>query len=314
MTTIEKTFPAGWLPESQYHPEEHLSKARKNSEKNDYLNIAQRMVWFVQEQRQLIAAGLATCPFILKADLIELDLDKGRAVFKATARDVLGNESVEYGSESKADFNDFVEKAATKAKGRALASLGYGTQFSPELDEGERIADAPKEQRQQAQQPQQNRQPAQQPRQQPSQPKPQPAPAKPAAQQPAAPAQAAKPALSPREVCWGMAQPIGYDTDGFDDLIQQYTFDGRTQWGDVKAHLGREQAKAGNGAQPAPAAEEALATDEPPANEQQMLTIRKLCAQLGRETPTDGVLTFAGASALIRQLSKDFNAQRRRAS
>ena len=37
------------------------------------------------------------------------------------------------------------EKAETKAVGRALAMLGYGTQFAPELDEGERIVDSPVE-------------------------------------------------------------------------------------------------------------------------------------------------------------------------
>ena len=48
-----------------------------------------------------------------------------------------------YGSESVKDFGDYLEKAETKAVGRALAMLGYGTQFAPELDEGDRIVDSP---------------------------------------------------------------------------------------------------------------------------------------------------------------------------
>jgi hypothetical protein len=49
-----------------------------------------------------------------------------------------------HGSESKRDFGDFIEKAETKAVGRALAMLGYGTQFTAaEFDEGERIVDSP---------------------------------------------------------------------------------------------------------------------------------------------------------------------------
>jgi hypothetical protein len=40
-----------------------------------------------------------------------------------------------------ADWNGM--KAETKAVGRALAMLGYGTQFAPEMDEGERIVDSP---------------------------------------------------------------------------------------------------------------------------------------------------------------------------
>ena len=46
-------------------------------------------------------------------------------------------------TEEKAEANSG-EKAETKAVGRALAMLGYGTQFAAdELDEGERIADTP---------------------------------------------------------------------------------------------------------------------------------------------------------------------------
>lgn len=40
-------------------------------------------------------------------------------------------------------FQDHLEKAETGAVGRALAMCGYGTQFAPELDEGDRIVDSP---------------------------------------------------------------------------------------------------------------------------------------------------------------------------
>ncbi len=50
-----------------------------------------------------------------------------------------------YGSESAKDFGDFAEKASTKSLGRALLALGYGTAFAPEMDEGERVVDAPVE-------------------------------------------------------------------------------------------------------------------------------------------------------------------------
>lgn len=46
--------------------------------------------------------------------------------------------------EHKAHFPDFEEKALTGAVGRALLMAGYGTQYAlDELDEGERIVDAP---------------------------------------------------------------------------------------------------------------------------------------------------------------------------
>jgi hypothetical protein len=48
-----------------------------------------------------------------------------------------------YGSETKTDFGDYVEKAETKAVGRALAFLGYGTAQAMDLDEGGSVADSP---------------------------------------------------------------------------------------------------------------------------------------------------------------------------
>ncbi|HTD18454.1 MAG TPA: hypothetical protein VK667_02885, partial [Ktedonobacteraceae bacterium] len=39
----------------------------------------------------------------------------------------------------------YIEKAETGAIGRALAALGYGTQFAPELNEEHRIVDSPVE-------------------------------------------------------------------------------------------------------------------------------------------------------------------------
>ena len=46
--------------------------------------------------------------------------------------------------EHKAHFPDYEEKALTGAVGRALLMAGYGTQYAlDELDEGERIVDAP---------------------------------------------------------------------------------------------------------------------------------------------------------------------------
>ncbi len=42
-------------------------------------------------------------------------------------------------------FSDYIEKAETGAIGRALAALGYGTQFAPEFNEEHRIVDSPVE-------------------------------------------------------------------------------------------------------------------------------------------------------------------------
>ncbi len=65
-------------------------------------------------------------------------------------------------------------------------------------------------------------------------------------------------------------------------------------------------------AQPSAPPAAAVETDSR-ANERQMISIRKLCAGLGREPPTPESLTFEGASQLIRDLSRDYNARHRSA-
>ena len=49
-----------------------------------------------------------------------------------------------HGSETAGDWKDYIEKAQTKSLGRALAAVGYGSQFTDdEFAEGERIVDSP---------------------------------------------------------------------------------------------------------------------------------------------------------------------------
>ena len=112
-----------------FNPNEHMMKLKGK----DYLQVMWRLVWF-REERPLWSI-----------DTVLLEADADHAVFKAIISDENGvQKSVGHGSESKRDFGDFLEKAETKAVGRALAMLGYGTQFTAlELDEGERIVDSP---------------------------------------------------------------------------------------------------------------------------------------------------------------------------
>ena len=65
------------------------------------------------------------------------------AVFFARITDGKGGSATGTKSETAASFPDYIEKAETGAIGRALAGLGYGTQFAPELDEENRIVDSP---------------------------------------------------------------------------------------------------------------------------------------------------------------------------
>lgn len=116
-----------------FNPNEHMMQLKGK----DYLQVAWRLVWFRDEDN---GCG---CTWGLQTELLEHGEDW--AVFKATITNQEGRViSTGHGSESKRDFGDYLEKAETKAVGRALAMLGFGTQFAAdELDEGERIVDSP---------------------------------------------------------------------------------------------------------------------------------------------------------------------------
>jgi hypothetical protein len=95
--------------------------------------VKYRLVWFREEH-----AG-----WTIETEFVSIT-DKS-ALAKATIRDESGRiVSTSHKYENERGFPDFLEKAETGAIGRALALIGYGTQFcADELDEGSRIVDAP---------------------------------------------------------------------------------------------------------------------------------------------------------------------------
>ena len=112
-----------------FNPADHLMTVKGH----DYLKVAWRLVWFREEKP------------LWSIDPVIIELDADHAIFRACIFDENGvQKCAAHGSETKRDFPDYMEKAETKAIGRALAILGYGTQFvGEEFDEGERLADAP---------------------------------------------------------------------------------------------------------------------------------------------------------------------------
>jgi hypothetical protein len=73
-----------------------------------------------------------------------VDLERGYARYRAIIEDGEGGKATGYGTETAAGFADYVERAETRALGRALAALGIGTQFvGQDLTEGDHVADAP---------------------------------------------------------------------------------------------------------------------------------------------------------------------------
>ena len=90
----------------------------------DYLEVKWRLLWLRTLHPD---ASIET----------ELVRDDGSAaLFKARVTLPTGGMATGWGSESYQDFGDYVEKAETKALGRALAALGFGTQFCQDFDFG----------------------------------------------------------------------------------------------------------------------------------------------------------------------------------
>lgn len=140
-----------------FNPNDHVMQIKNRNGSADYLPVQWRLVWFREQ-----------CPEgTIETEMLHLDLDReteeeafawnnetrrsekivkranGLAVFHAVVKDGKGGVATGTKSERAASFPDFIEKAETGAIGRALAALGYGTQFAPELDEQHRIVDAP---------------------------------------------------------------------------------------------------------------------------------------------------------------------------
>ncbi len=142
---------------SPFNPNDHLIQIKGRNGFSDYLPVQWRLVWL----RSIYPNAS------VETEMLHLDLDreveatvdawneekqqaekivkqsKGIAIFKAVAKDGLGGVGTGTKSETAANFPDFIEAAETGAIGRALASLGFGTQFAPELQEEHRIVDSP---------------------------------------------------------------------------------------------------------------------------------------------------------------------------
>jgi hypothetical protein len=87
---------------------------------------------------------------IIKTTLISHTTTPPMAVFRAKVSIPGGGSATGWGQEEAADFGDYLEKAETKALGRALAALGFGTQFTDDFDFGDdaqgdnrRVVDSP---------------------------------------------------------------------------------------------------------------------------------------------------------------------------
>lgn len=113
-----------------FDPNRYLTKVSGS----DYLEVKWRLLWLRTEHPDAeIETELTT-------------YDGANAVFRARVSIPGGGSATGWGTEQYNDFRDFVEKAETKALGRALAALGFGTQFCSDFDFGSdenRVVDSP---------------------------------------------------------------------------------------------------------------------------------------------------------------------------
>jgi hypothetical protein len=114
-----------------FNPNEHLIRTRQGN--REYLEVKWRLVWLREQAPDAVI------------DTALIERTDSFALFRAQVTLPSGGRATGYGSETRADFGDFIEKAETKAIGRALAALGFGTQHAAELDEGGSVADSPVE-------------------------------------------------------------------------------------------------------------------------------------------------------------------------
>lgn len=103
----------------------------------EYLEVKWRMVWVRKEHPDAV----------IETEMVSHLLDVPMAVFKAKVSIPGGGSATGWGQEEAADFGDYLEKAETKALGRALAALGFGTQFTEDFDfhtdENGKVVDTP---------------------------------------------------------------------------------------------------------------------------------------------------------------------------
>lgn len=105
---------------SKFDPSQYLSKVSGQ----DYLEVKWRLVWLRSEHPDAI----------LTTNMAFNDGE--RAIFSARVEIPGGGVATGWGSEMANSFGNFIEKAETKAIGRALAAVGYGTQFCADFEEG----------------------------------------------------------------------------------------------------------------------------------------------------------------------------------
>src|SRR5947208_13907154 len=118
--TASKNGKNGKTAAQSFDPTQYLSKF----DGRDYLEVKWRLLWLRTEHPD---ARITT-------EIVQHNEENGFALFRAEAEIPGGGKATGWGSETVRDFHDYIEAAETKSIGRALAALGYGTQFCTDFD------------------------------------------------------------------------------------------------------------------------------------------------------------------------------------
>lgn len=105
-----------------FDPRPYLRTINTEGRQTEYLDVRWRLVWLRTDHPN---ARITT---------EHVALDEDSAIFRAMVQIPGGGCATGHGSETREDWDDFIEKAETKAIGRALAALGYGTQFAIDFE------------------------------------------------------------------------------------------------------------------------------------------------------------------------------------
>lgn len=120
------------MSEKGFDASKYLVKLRGK----EYLEVKWRLLWLRTQEPNAV----------IETEMVSHDPQRQLAVFKARVQIPNGGSATGWGSETSEDFGDYLEKAETKALGRALAALGFGTQFTEDFEFGaeqERVVDTP---------------------------------------------------------------------------------------------------------------------------------------------------------------------------
>jgi hypothetical protein len=114
----------------KFNPDDHMQDIKGHP----YLPVAWRIFWFREEHTD----------WSIETEVKD-NREEKTAIAKAVIKDTTGRIIATAHKTAKPSgiITDYLEKAETGAIGRALALCGYGTQFAPELEEGEEVVDSP---------------------------------------------------------------------------------------------------------------------------------------------------------------------------